>query len=597
MRSRDINAIPLPRSEPEPRHPNGHGGDGYFGFSDLRDVSRDPSPSGSARCSTMSIQMPASQFAVDMAFTALQYLPMPVLVLSADKTVVMANEAIGRLFGIDLDDIDEPQPLFNPDDFTKGDTGPQSATDILYGYSMGELGIDVLQNGNPIWVTWDDFLESILADAIEGTKTPILEDDSGNGNGQTTPKSSHPVIHNTETVKPAIPRFDRTMIHEVVLDVVFSSVRNSKTGLPVSSQESKKQASPVVQNSLIEATLIISVWWLDGQQYFTLTFTATHNAATLQKRSGSRTVTKMHRNYMSGMSSGSSSGSTGRRTYYSSHSSSPSSSLNNWLPNGPANNASASGNSSTLLSKSSKMKDALLNALPMPVYAMWKDESFGIPNKAAMKLLGGGASDASSVEQREFLGQYKLFTGDFTRELGIEEYPIMHLMKTQKRFTARRVGMENDFTGIRLLFDVDGEEIFDEKTGEFLGGLVIFRDITEYANTISAQQVQNERQFEDIANMIPVMVWTADDQGSVDYFSKRWYDYTGAKEEESLGHVWTNAFLKDDAEIANERWRTSIATGNEYLTEYRCRSRTGEWRWMLGRGVPMKNNDGKIVKW
>jgi PAS domain-containing protein len=60
---------------------------------------------------------------------------------------------------------------------------------------------------------------------------------------------------------------------------------------------------------------------------------------------------------------------------------------------------------------------------------------------------------------------------------------------------------------------------------------------------------------------------------------------------------WVNAFHPDDLEIAKPRWAHSLATGDEYITEYRCKSAAGEWRWMLGRAVPLRDEDGTILKW
>ncbi|KAF2154825.1 hypothetical protein K461DRAFT_285085 [Myriangium duriaei CBS 260.36] len=557
--------------------------------------SRHGSPDVSNHCSSMSIQMPPSQTAMDMAFTALQYLPMPLLVLSSNKTIVLANEALGRLLGIDLTLTMGPEDALDAHELARVSSGPRSTTDVLYGLSVRSLGIDLLQNGSPVWVTWEDFLESILDDAVkQPTKSDVASED-----GDITPKLSDADPPRTQSSRRSsiAGDFNRTTIHEVVVDVAFSPKRDPRTGLPQAPVDHKRRSTPNTNANHIEATLIISVWFLDGQQHYTLTFTAAHNVRSAQQKSSSRSVTKMHRNYMSGMGSGSSSSSGGRRTQYSSHSGSPGSGSIPWLPNGPATQL-PSGTNSTLLSKSSKMKDAMINALPMPVYAMWKDESFGIPNKACLRLLGNAADeDADAPGEREFVGQYKIYSEDFSKEFAVDDYPIFHLMRTKKQFTNMRVGMLNNATRERLIFDVDGEEIRDEKTGEFLGGLVIFRDVTSYANTINAQKVQNERQFEDITNTIPVMIWTATPDGNVDYWSKRWYDYTGLTPEECLGANWGLPFVTEDAVIAAERWSNSMVTGNEYLTEYRCKSRTGEYRWMLGRALPMRDEDGKIVKW
>lgn len=77
------------------------------------------------------------------ALMALQYLPTPVLVLNSVKTVVLANEAMGRLLGID------PSELENDD-------GPvATVTDILQGQHMSYLGVEILAHGSPILVSWE----------------------------------------------------------------------------------------------------------------------------------------------------------------------------------------------------------------------------------------------------------------------------------------------------------------------------------------------------------------------------------------------------------------------------------------------------------
>jgi PAS domain S-box-containing protein len=93
------------------------------------------------------------------------------------------------------------------------------------------------------------------------------------------------------------------------------------------------------------------------------------------------------------------------------------------------------------------------------------------------------------------------------------------------------------------------------------------------------------------------MIWRTDPQGNHDYYSDRWYEYTGLTHEESANLGWVNAFHPDDLEVAKPRWAHSLATGDEYLTEYRARNAAGEWRWMLGRAVPLRDENGEILKW
>lgn len=251
-----------------------------------------------------------------------------------------------------------------------------------------------------------------------------------------------------------------------------------------------------------------------------------------------------------------------------------------------------------MFQKASQLKDAVLNSASMPAYAMWKDESFGIPNKALLNLspMRDHWSNSDVTNQLEFLAQFKLYTEDFLRELPLEEFPIIELCRNQKPFENRRIGMVHPASGERLVFDAHGDSITDDH-GHFLGGLVTFRDVTELSNRIVAQQLENEQQFESMANMIPPMVWTTTPNGMHDWFSQRWYDYTGLTPAESLGQGWRLPFHPDDMPETGKRWSHSLATGDEYITEYRCRRYDGEWRWMLGRALPFRDKEGKITRW
>jgi PAS domain S-box-containing protein len=253
--------------------------------------------------------------------------------------------------------------------------------------------------------------------------------------------------------------------------------------------------------------------------------------------------------------------------------------------------------SASIFQKASQMKDAILNSISMPAYAMWKDEGFGIPNKALLELLSEDAT-YNSTDQRAFLKQFRVWTEDFRRELSVDEFPIMELCRSQRRIESRRVGMRQPATGSRLVFDVAGEPIHHDVTGEFLGGIVVFKDVTEYTKKIAAQIKENESQFEYIANFMPVMVWTTKPDGEHDWYSKRWYEYTGLGQEQSMGEGWRLGFHPDDIGGGTaQRWMHSLATGDEYITEYRARRHDGVYRWMLGRALPFYDDQGQIVKW
>jgi PAS domain S-box-containing protein len=95
---------------------------------------------------------------------------------------------------------------------------------------------------------------------------------------------------------------------------------------------------------------------------------------------------------------------------------------------------------------------------------------------------------------------------------------------------------------------------------------------------------------------LPQMVWTADAQGSIDWYNDRWYDYTGQTPQEALGWGWRAVHHPDDIAKVMERWPHSIATGQPFEMEFRLRGKDGIFRWFLTRGLPQRR-DGAVVRW
>ncbi|MFC7537254.1 sensor histidine kinase [Sphingomonas sp. GCM10030256] len=103
--------------------------------------------------------------------------------------------------------------------------------------------------------------------------------------------------------------------------------------------------------------------------------------------------------------------------------------------------------------------------------------------------------------------------------------------------------------------------------------------------------------FQQLADAMPQMVWSTLPDGHHDYYNAQWYSYTGVPEGSTDGEGWNGMFHPDDQERAWKRWRHSLATGELYEIEYRLRHHSGEYRWTLGRALPIRNEAGAIVRW
>jgi PAS domain S-box-containing protein len=107
----------------------------------------------------------------------------------------------------------------------------------------------------------------------------------------------------------------------------------------------------------------------------------------------------------------------------------------------------------------------------------------------------------------------------------------------------------------------------------------------------------SEMKFRTIANAMPQMVWSTLPDGFHDYFNEQWYEFTGLAKGESNGERWINVFHPDDQERTKAVWQHSLATGADYEIEYRLRHFSGEFRWVLGRALPLRDDVGNVIRW
>ena len=116
--------------------------------------------------------------------------------------------------------------------------------------------------------------------------------------------------------------------------------------------------------------------------------------------------------------------------------------------------------------------------------------------------------------------------------------------------------------------------------------------------TMLDEQRKSEERYRLLADAMPQIVWTADADGSFDYYNRRWYEYTGRTPEQTLGWGWQPLLHPEDMERCLKRWARSVKTGEDYEIEYRLkRAQDGQYRWHLGRAMPARDATGKIVKW
>ncbi|ABG60583.1 PAS domain S-box protein [Cytophaga hutchinsonii] len=109
---------------------------------------------------------------------------------------------------------------------------------------------------------------------------------------------------------------------------------------------------------------------------------------------------------------------------------------------------------------------------------------------------------------------------------------------------------------------------------------------------------ESEEKFSQLADLVPQIIWTGSSDGFIDYYNKRWYEYTGFDGKAFGDKSWVPVMHPDDVQEVLDCWYGSVKKGTPYQIELRMKSaETGEYRWFLSKALPIKDKTGVITKW
>ncbi|MCA9736711.1 MAG: PAS domain-containing protein [Gemmatimonadota bacterium] len=130
------------------------------------------------------------------------------------------------------------------------------------------------------------------------------------------------------------------------------------------------------------------------------------------------------------------------------------------------------------------------------------------------------------------------------------------------------------------------------------GALIIDAPIAETERPAEWAPLETGHQFRTFVDWLPQLAWSATASGWIDWYNRRWYDYTGTSPEEMEGWGWITVHDPADLPRMLRIFRNSIRTGEPWEDEFRLRRGSdGELRWHLSRAMPLRDEQGQVVRW
>ena len=134
------------------------------------------------------------------------------------------------------------------------------------------------------------------------------------------------------------------------------------------------------------------------------------------------------------------------------------------------------------------------------------------------------------------------------------------------------------------------------QNGRVIGIVGISHDITG-RKKIEESLRESEERFRALADNIPNMAFMVDPNGWIFWYNKQWYEYTGTTLEEMQGWGWQKVHHPDYVDAVTEEWSTKILNETPYEDIHPLKGKDGNYRWFMTRITPIKNDQGKLVRW
>ncbi|GAO35169.1 hypothetical protein SCT_0553 [Sulfuricella sp. T08] len=122
----------------------------------------------------------------------------------------------------------------------------------------------------------------------------------------------------------------------------------------------------------------------------------------------------------------------------------------------------------------------------------------------------------------------------------------------------------------------------------------IARDISDRIE-LESRLTESRDFYLSLFQRFPHMIWRSGTDGKCDYFNKTWLDFTGRKLEQELGDGWAEGVHPDDLDGCLKVYLEAFGEREPFEIEYRLRRNDGEYRWIIGNGVPFEDLNGDFA--
>jgi two-component system sensor kinase FixL len=217
-------------------------------------------------------------------------------------------------------------------------------------------------------------------------------------------------------------------------------------------------------------------------------------------------------------------------------------------------------------------------------------------NPAALKLHGFKTVEEVRRHLSSFTRDFVLSPVEGGPPIPLDQWPVSKALRREPvvdyELRVRRVDTSQEW-----VVSYDAAWIHVQLAGRSTEQIILtMRDMTA-RHQVQAERDQSERQFRELTELLPQLVWTCHGDGKCDYLSPQWVAYTGIPAEQHLDFRWAETIHPEDKDQTLRAWKVAAAEGHILDIEFRIRRHDGAYRWFKTRAVPLRDPGGNISRW